>query len=102
MLSAAERFRAELNAYLSKGDTGVLDELYPYHDGEQDADVASDLYALRDTMHAIMTGNTLLQSRFWSLKWKHTAYFLQSMTAYLPSTTQRAAYSAVIGRLTRE
>lgn len=68
MLSAAERFRAELNAYLSKGDTGVLDELYPNHDGEQDADVASDLYALRDTMYAIMTGNTLLQSRFWSLK----------------------------------
>lgn len=68
MLSAAERFRAELSTYLSKGDTGVLDELYPNLDGEQDADVASDLYALRDTMQAIMGGNTLLQSRFWSLK----------------------------------
>lgn len=64
MLSAAERFRAELNSYISQDTLSAIRELYPNLDGNQDTDVASDLYLLRDAVHSIETGFFVLQRRF--------------------------------------
>lgn len=55
-LEKAESFYNDLNHWLGQGKTGLLDELFPNHDGVADDEVGATLYALRDRLYSISGG----------------------------------------------
>lgn len=55
-INQAETFYALLNKFVSQGTIPLMDAAYPQHDGNQDAEVASEMMLLRDRLSAIATG----------------------------------------------
>lgn len=56
ILNQSEAFFALLNKFISQGRIPLIDAAYPQHDGELDANVASEIMLLRDRLSAIAAG----------------------------------------------
>lgn len=56
IINQAENFYALLNKFVSQGTIPLMDAAYPQHDGNQDAEVASEMMQLRQVLSGIATG----------------------------------------------